>query len=388
MQSWALMLAVSLVGVTLIAACGATVPRPRPSPSPTFAPSPSPTSTPSVPGFLAASVTFVSSQDGWVLGTTPCGASSCLAIARTQDGGGTWTSLNPPPTSFSAGTASTGVDGIRFANSLDGWAYGPDLWATQDGGNTWTRITLPGWSAPMFEDLETAAGVVHAVFLDTQDVAVRIATSPVASNSWQVSPTGVTLGAGPIPVPQLVVQGSAGWILEDDRVVVGGAHLVGSDWESWQPPCTQVNGPAALAASSSQDLIAVCDQGVWGPASPMGFRAWVSVNGGASFSLLPTAVPATIVSDIPGSLASPAPSVVAVANASDILATFDGGSTWTTVYMGPASQGIDYLGFTTTTQGVAIELESPICSNSGCTSPAGSLLMTHDGGHEWAPVPI
>jgi len=56
--------------------------------------------------------------------------------------------------------------------------------------------------------------------------------------------------------------------------------------------------------------------------------------------------------------------------------------------MGPASQGIDYLGFTTTTQGVAIELESPICSNSGCTSPAGRLLMTHDGGHEWAPVPI
>jgi photosystem II stability/assembly factor-like uncharacterized protein len=120
----------------------------------------------------------------------------------------------------------------------------------------------------------------------------------------------------------------------------------------------------------------------------MGLRAWVSVNGGASFSLLPTAVPATEVSDLPRPLASPAPSVVAVANASDILATFDGGSTWTTVYIGPASQGIDYLGFTTTTQGVAIELESPICSNSGCTSPAGSLLMTHDGGHEWAPVPI
>jgi photosystem II stability/assembly factor-like uncharacterized protein len=339
-----------------------------------------------VPGFLAASVTFLSSQHGWVLGTTPCGASSCLAIARTQDGGGTWTSLNPPPTTFSAGTASTGVDGIRFANSLDGWVYGPDLWATQDGGNTWTRITLLGWSAPTFEDLETAAGVVHAVFLDTdQDVAVRIATSPVGSNSWQVSPTAVTLGAGPIPVPQLVVQGSAGWILEDDRVVVGGAHLVGGGWESWKPPCTQVNGPAALAASSSQDLIAVCDQGVWGPASPTGFRAWVSSNGGASFSLLPTAVPDTAA---PGPLASPDPSVAALASGSDILATFDGGSTWTTVYIGPASQGIDYLGFTTTTQGVAIELESPICNNSSCTSPAGSLLMTHDGGHEWAPVPI
>jgi photosystem II stability/assembly factor-like uncharacterized protein len=87
-------------------------------------------------------------------------------------------------------------------------------------------------------------------------------------------------------------------------------------------------------------------------------------------------------------LASPDPSVAVLASGSDILATFDGGSTWTTVYMGPASQGIDYLGFTTTTQGVAIELESPICSTSGCTSPAGSLLMTHDGGHEWAPVPI
>lgn len=366
----------------LLAGCGGSSPSPNhgASPHPRTPGSPAgPVSpAPSLSGFLAASVTFVSTQDGWVLGTIPCGASTCLAIARTRDGGHTWTSVSPPPTSYSQTPLAQGVDAIRFANTLNGWAFGPQLWATHNGGATWTRISLPGWSSADFEGLETAAGTVHAVFLATSGVpAIRIATSPVASNSWQVSPTTVPIGAGPVPDPQIVLQGGVGWVLEVDRTVIGGARLVSGQWESWQPPCSQVNGPASLAASSAQDLIAVCDQGVWGPATPSGERVWVSSDGGGSFSLLST--PPSITSGASnGPIASPSSMVAALGDGASILATFNGGASWSKVYTG--SGGIQYVGFTTPSQGVAIA--------GNPTGNLGSLLMTVDGGHDWAAVPI
>jgi photosystem II stability/assembly factor-like uncharacterized protein len=72
--------------------------------------------------------------------------------------------------------------------------------------------------------------------------------------------------------------------------------------------------------------------------------------------------------------------VLAVGNGGDILTSFDGGSTWGTPYAGAGSTSIDYVGFTTSTQGVAIEA-SP-------TSSTGLLVMTRDGGHTWAAVTI
>jgi photosystem II stability/assembly factor-like uncharacterized protein len=58
-------------------------------------------------------------------------------------------------------------------------------------------------------------------------------------------------------------------------------------------------------------------------------------------------------------------------------ASFDGGHTWQSVYRNGGVTAWSYLGFTTTTQGVAI--------GSG---PSGQsvMVMTRDGGHHWAPV--
>ncbi|MFZ0167926.1 MAG: hypothetical protein WAL64_00730 [Candidatus Dormiibacterota bacterium] len=325
-------------------------------------------------------MTFVSAQDGWVLGTAPCGASTCLAILRTQDGGHTWSSVPAPPTTYSTGPTSPGVNGIRFADTMDGWVFGPQLWATHNGGVTWSQIAIRGWSTAEFEDLETAAGTVHAAFFDFSDAEpddAMIATSPVGSNAWQVSATSFSLGAGPVPEPEIVLQGGVGWILENDRTVVGGAKLIGNQWESWQPPCIGVNGPASLAASSAQNLVAVCNQGVWGPATPSGGRVWVSHNGGVSFRLLSTALPGVDYGPSAGPLASPSASVAVVGETNTILATFNGGASWSNVYA--AAGGIAYLGFTTTSQGVAIE---------GSAGPLGSLLMTFDGGHKWEAVAL
>jgi photosystem II stability/assembly factor-like uncharacterized protein len=319
----------------------AVSPSPATPPPATAGPTPA-----SLAGFQTASVTFVSPQDGWVLGTV----GSSLALARTQDGGTTWTSVPPPPTGLFFEPASVGVSGIRFADQQDGWA-----------------LSSGGGAAPI-DGLETAAGLVYAVYFGP--AGFEIASSPVASDSWTVSPTAVTTGAGPGPSAQLVIQGSAGWLIGNDRTVVGGASLQSGAWGSWTPLCTTVGGGAVLAVSSSEDLVAACDQGIWGGDPTVEERAYTSTDGGASFSELAAVLPAPC-----NALASSSPSVAAAGCGSDLVATFNGGGNWSTVYAGAANTDIAYAGFTTSNQGVVI------------TGP-GTLLMTYDGGHTWAAVDI
>ena len=169
---------VALVAIALVAGAfwlRGTGPAAVPSPSPTglsgivlATPTPTPTSVPSVvppsasptitapptavPGvvlpadFQPRSVTFASPTEGWVLGSTACASGRCAVIAHTLDAGRTWSRINAPNTTVDADARQigAGVSALRFADRLDGWAYGPDLWATHDGGTTWTQVNLSG----------------------------------------------------------------------------------------------------------------------------------------------------------------------------------------------------------------------------------------------------
>ncbi len=174
---------------------------------------PGPLGGPVPPDFAAASVTFVSLQTGWVLGTAPCTSPPCTSVVRTRDGGKTWAGIPAPKVGLSTDQL-TGVHQIRFADAENGWAFGPELWATHDGGAHWTRVTLSGvvQDAPV-SDLAASTGVVHAAVVDPS--GVRILSSPVSTDAWQASPTVVPLGAGPVPRAQVVLQGSTGWVIED-----------------------------------------------------------------------------------------------------------------------------------------------------------------------------
>ena len=320
-------------------------------------------------------MTFVSADAGWVLGTGTCTSGSCAAMARTSDGGTTWSPAPAPATAMAEGPgqATSGVSGLRFADLQDGWAYGPDLWVTHDGGTTWARVTIPGLpaNAPVFA-LETAGGIVHAAVLDGGNF--RVASSPVASDNWTVSPVQVPVGAGPVPAVQLVLSGAAGWLVENDRTVVGGARLASGTWVAWTPPCADVVGPAFLAASSPTELAAACDVGLW--SNPTGDHLYVSHDGGSTFTPSGTAAPLTMAA----MAAMASPSVVVVggsdATGSVLVATTDAGRTWSVVARLPAGQIAD-LGFTTATQGVVIV---------GGAGASASLLMTRDGGQTWHAV--
>jgi photosystem II stability/assembly factor-like uncharacterized protein len=297
-------------------------------------------------------------------------------LLRTNDGGKTWVGIPAPRTPLSQGL-NPGVHEVRFANLLDGWAFGPELWATHDGGGHWHRITLSAVTAnsPVMA-LEAASGLVHAAVVDAG--VVRIETSPVHEDGWTASPTTVPTGAGPVPSPQIVLQGTTGWLLENDRTVIGGARLVQGRWVPWQPPCSAAGGPATLAASSATAMVAVCDEGVWtGPA--IAVRVYASSDGGTTFHQVATLTPT------PSSVmlvASPSPQTIVVGVYTNQLvldASFDGGATWRIAAHSQQGALAD-LGFTSPTQGVVV-ITSP-----GATPSGGALLMTFDGGHTWSPV--
>jgi photosystem II stability/assembly factor-like uncharacterized protein len=355
--------------------------KPTPKPTPTVAPTSTPTAQPlaDVPvptGFRPMSVTFVSTQQGWVLGSMPCATGRCPAIARTIDGGKAWTSINAPETTIgqpAVDVSPKGITGIRFADLRDGWAFGPELWATHDGGKTWKRLDILSGGAIVA--LASSRGTVHAVAYDGGVGNYRIASAPVGGDAWSTASLKLPVGAGPVPVVQLVLSGEGGWILENDRTVVAGARLVGGTWRTWQPPCADAVGPAFLGASSATDLAAACDVGAWSNAQ--GDHLFVSRDGGVSFIEIGKRNP-TI--DSASGLATPNRSTIVVAgydsHGSVLTGSFDSGHSWTVVDR-PTSVSLTDLGFTSPAQGVVIATAS---------SGASHLLVTRDGGHTWSIV--
>jgi photosystem II stability/assembly factor-like uncharacterized protein len=325
-------------------------------------------------GFRPMSVTFISAEEGWVLGSALCAAGRCPAIARTIDGGRTWTSIPAPATKIgeqpAVDVSGAGVTGLRFADALDGWAFGPELWATHDGGTTWTKLEPVQHGAVVA--LESAHGTVHAVAYDGEQ-QYRIASSPVGADQWVMSSVDVPVGAGPVPTIQLVLSGAAGWVLENDRVVAFGAQLVGGSWRTWEPVCKDVVGPAYIAASSASQVVAACDVGVW--STPKGVHLYVSHDGGATFAEKGSVAPVGL--NVVAGIATPVVSTIVLAGA-DLVGSFDGGRTWQTVAR-PGAVSFNDLGFTTPAQGVVI---------TTAEGGASKLYMTRDGGRTWSAVTL
>ena len=98
---------------------------------------------------------------GWALvGQGTCGQTTCADVLTTTDGGSVWHQIGSIAATLSdcVGCGTPGVSHIRFANDLDGYAFGPDLFVTTDGGVTWSQENGPYVAA-----LEPAGGTVMRV---------------------------------------------------------------------------------------------------------------------------------------------------------------------------------------------------------------------------------
>ena len=361
-------------------------------PVPTVASVPGPsgassTTAPTRAALSAVSVSFPDPGVGWVYGTASCGLLRCVTLRRTTDGGAHWAAVDAPPFHVVGGTGGSPSGTIVFADADNGWAFTPpvdgrgELLATHDGGTSWTAQTLPPplGATPGVEALAAGGGSVRAVVSDASSDDFAIVSSPVGSDSWNVSSVHLPLGAGPVPRFALVLTGAGALIADSDRGPVGGAALTGGTWQPWTQPCQPAGGygDVQMAAAGPDHVVVFCPPSDYAqsPAAPALFE---SSDGGASFHLLHASPPAR-----GPCLATPSAGAVVFeivgASVGTITASFDEGRSWQDV----AHFAVSAPGGDVTNPGA---LQFPSASRGYALTPAGAVLTSSDGGRTWTAL--
>ena len=340
-------------------------------------------------GALAA-VDFVTPTVGY--GVT--GGLSGTAV-KTADGGRTWTALELPGN----------VRALCFVSALSGFALGTggqppaEVLATSDGGATWHRVLAPaGIYSPAGGQLGcTADGGVWALLSSGQlmfQVAYGLYRSADGGAQWSLVAGGNTAGGqlwkrqpaglrAPVPGPARLAAISAqtavllGNCLACDAngtVSVARSTDGGGTWQAAQVPDLPgiYAGEAAAFADGDHGMLV---------AAPLRGETEVlaTSDGGASWTMVferrdpaPTEAISFVTAQVGYGLGSPA-------DPAAVLRTSDGGATWTQVGdvpgNGPPPFGQDVLAFTDTEHGWAI-------------TAAHALVRTTDGGRTWAPAAV
>lgn len=387
-----------VVAVPLVVVSGGTdeqVARPAPTTSPLLTPAPTPvvpapvaptpsnppvtTATPPPPddgrptgpvpaGFAPQSVTFTSTQDGWTLGQAPCAQQPCTSVARTSDGGASWVGTAAPRTGDVLGSAATsGVDQIRFGSPTDGWAFGGELWSTHDGDH-WSAVPLPAGQAAV----SLAANSTRVVAgLGAGCVAggacTQTALRSAASGGDDFTPLP---GASTVPGRAVItLSGSTVWALSVDggaARLVRGAADGSSDVAALSTPCTQNTDRARMAAATRTDLVLAC--------TTTG-RADVQVFASADAGRTWTPTGSTTLSGALTAVAAAPGTVLLSDDAGGVQRSTDGGGRFDTVLAGG---GFSFVGFTSSSQGVALP----------ATPRIADLRITRSGGATWQTLAV
>jgi hypothetical protein len=334
-------------------------------------------------GFAATSVTFVSPEEAFVLGTAPCAKAPCTSILRTLDRGASWRGLPAPVVPLAAQpgvVAGPAVWGIRFANPWDGFVFGDGLWETTDGGERWTPAVSP---AGPIESLEVIDGQVLAITgtcspnFGCGDQTGTLMRRPLAGGAWTVVSRVSGRGA-------IATQARVAAVLDGDGVLVtanGGISTV-----SHAGPCSTagIEAPVSLAVTGPDGLALLC--GGDGAAGSVDKTVFVSDDLGVHWSVAGS--PARGGDPEEMSAGSASQLVVAAASGASMLYySADGGARWSTAYYaGDGGLGFNDLGFTTPADGVVVY--GPALSDNNGGSRPGWLLLTSNGGASWHPVPF
>ncbi len=329
-------------------------------------------------GFEAQDLSFVGTDQGWSLGTVPCGTERCTVQLVTTDGGATWVrrpAVGLPRTCM----ASACVSRVRFATARIGYAFGPSLYLTDNGGSTWSRF-----DSGEVQDLEIAGDQVARVVSTRPgclpECTFAIQTAAVGSIAWRTTHTTTEprLGAALVRRGTRLVAQLYGTTDGEASTATGPLVLSddgGATWRVRADPCVQTavpgSGTSNVALGSDGVVVLLC-QGDPGQAAVR-----LSTDSGRTFG------PAR---SVPGRgqrlAAAGADRVVveAVRGERPVLQlTRDGGRSWTQVAVQTQPYGVaygSYLAFATSAAGTWL-------------SPDGTgVWTTSDGGESWTRRPF
>lgn len=264
------------------------------------------------------------------------------------------------------------VSEIRYGDALDGWAFGPSLYATHDGGATWGPVPLPG----QVIDVEASGGTAWALDQPCPQTSASCAMpqvlerSPVATNAWQAVPgPALPAGAGGTVAPH----GSALYLLTGTLVFGSSA---GGPLAGLPNPCPSGTLAGDLAVSSATDVAVLCVGDAGAGSSTK--QVFVSSDSGHTYHALPDAPRGgqTV------GFAAASPTTIALAAASGeswIYRTAGADTTWSTPLSFPdGGAGWADLGFTDATHGVVVS----------APQQGGRIYLTSDAGATWTEVPL
>jgi hypothetical protein len=372
-----------------------------PSPSPSHTSPASQTSPPrsvTPPGgpvpsnFRPVSITFVNRSTAWVIGQAGMPGTCanpdpniCTSIARTDDTGKTWRGEPAPATTGPFG--AEGVSGLRFLDGVNGWAFGPELWATHDAGQNWTQVNTNG---KRVTDLEAAGNRAFALWATCSGgganlfaancTSYTLMTASANGGDWTpvgAATTGLSNG-GTATSGMLALTSTTGYLLAPDGALYSGP-IGGASWQKvgtapCQPGPVQNNGqplPAnallAVAPSATVVLACVVPGGVHVSTSADGGLNWDEPAADAWIETPPIGTPTSLAAAPDGR------QVLATTNGIYVLPA--GGSQWKQATVeGTPYLGFTYVGMTTATQGVALPADTSL----------HKIWMTFDGGLTWA----
>ncbi|RFS81785.1 hypothetical protein D0T12_29095 [Actinomadura spongiicola] len=342
-----------------------------------------------VPGdFRAQSSTWPSPRRGWVLGTVPCPAGRCTAVATTRDGGRTWSAVGAPPAPL-APPGEAGITKIRFADVRHGWAFGPSFYATSDGGHTWREAAPPGDGRRVLS-LAADAGVVYAAVSPCAlgvppyecDKPPSVWRARVGHGKWRRVP--VTLPAGTASGVILALHQRTAYIAMPGTAGQPDAFFASDSGRRWSPrpsPCDKEHAEALVDVAPMPRgrvaLLCVGDVG-FSKATKHVFR---STDTARTTSDAGTTPRPGIWSALAATPSGTTLAVTSVADGSWIYRS-TGDVTWATVVENlDGGAGWEDLLFTTDRNGFVVYAPAGL-------NGEGVLLATSDAGETWAPVTI
>jgi photosystem II stability/assembly factor-like uncharacterized protein len=315
--------------------------------------------------FVPRSFTAISELTWWLLGSAPCASPPCTSIVRTTDGGGTFVGIPAPRSALAGSPSQPGVTDVRFADRLNGFAFGGSLYVTHDGGASWHPVELGGGSVTA---LAISAGEVYGIVSPQGGAPGRLMRSPVGADSWITlrAPGGVSYGLWARGRDVLVQSASAKNVLLVSRD--SGATFA-------QYPSPSVGLPCDFEEPAPGTIWAHCATGTMS-------GVWRSVDSGrsfrqASFCNCPPRANLALVNSAAFAAASASTAVV---GSQQLYRTADGGASYAAD--GPRGLIWQYLGFTDLTHGVGLALPS------SSSAAAEGLYYTTDAGASYHAVPI